>query len=84
MNDWKPIETAPKDRMILLGGGKWGSGEEADSAIVTGHWREKTGRWISTLCECDNYFLDAESPPTHWMQLPAPPGDRKGGTNGKT
>lgn len=69
---WKPIETAPKDARILLGGGEM--------------FCEKSEGWIKGACAahwCDDYWLvgGAESGyvclsydnPTHWMHLPQPP-----------
>lgn len=59
--EWKPIETAPRDRtsVLLLGRGE----RHAD-----GFWEPKahngTGAWIWTYIYCE---------PTHWMPLPQRP-----------
>lgn len=63
---WQPIETAPKDRAILIAGqfeadGRWLMG--------TGRWREAfedelSGQWSWTW----------HARATHWQPLPAPPG----------
>jgi hypothetical protein len=64
MDDWKPIETAPKDGTRVLGFA--GSGSKA-IAIVS--WWNATnfaaGVWVN---DRDQLFG-----PTHWMPLPAPP-----------
>lgn len=80
---WQPIETAPKDKGILL--------TDGDNLACLGCWHD--GTWVFWEGDCDDesVFLP-ESPrrdvsvelngwvppygPTHWMPLPAPP---KGG-----
>jgi hypothetical protein len=68
MSDWKPIETAPKDReiMIVRNGkiriGKWD--DDRYNKKPRPYWRDHQGRNISTM----RYL-----PPTHWMPLPEPP-----------
>jgi hypothetical protein len=66
MGEWRPIQTAPKDRSILLHTaygltycGRWRSGTigEPQEAVVA--WR----------CDSSGRFAT----PTHWMPLPAPP-----------
>lgn len=66
MNEWRDIETAPKDgdEIDLWGGGRrW----------TDCHWH--LGEWL----RWDSYSVDAEPTwqrihaPTHWMPLPEPP-----------
>lgn len=61
LNPWKPIETAPKDRRILLFDSK------ANLPFV-GFWffGNGSGNW--------NYLIpEYDSCPTHWQELPEPP-----------
>lgn len=69
MGDWQPIETAPRDRWILV----WGP----DSNVRDAAWCNVPGKftgWVESLKE------PLPIKPTHWMPLPAPPtiGDRHG------
>lgn len=68
MNEWKPIETAPKDTLdnILVSNG--------DRVFVA---------WYDDVDDQDSYWSDATvgdrydgriiPQPTHWMPLPEPP-----------
>lgn len=65
INQWQTIESAPKDREVLLFypclGGK----------IVNGNWlclNEDLGYFYSAY-----FSYTAEYKPTHWMDLPEPP-----------
>lgn len=85
---WLPIETAPKDgsKMLLFylnrqGNprrvvGRWVTADEAaetdtDDVGLEAGWYERIDNW-------DDYYQVAihEGEPTHWMPLPAAPGDR--------
>jgi hypothetical protein len=67
MNDWQPIETAPKDGTTVIVydpayaqpvvPGAWDSEEEAEGGQT---WRASDAEWDRLN-------------PTHWMPLPAPP-----------
>ena len=69
MSEWKPIETAPKDVVVLT---------ECGTAICPDGWGTPD-RWF--LCytdkcvpHCNTYGPDiAEMKPTRWMPLPTPP-----------
>jgi hypothetical protein len=63
---WRPIETAPLDRKILLGRPD-GPGFEVALGQweVTDDWPYDGGRWSVT------YLWQAE--PTHWLDVPPPP-----------
>jgi len=80
MNEWQPIETAPKDGThILLSNGE---------SVSHGHWlyvaaysreiRDMEGFYVDQD-ESDGYdgwidFVGGMLPdPTHWMPLPPPP-----------
>lgn len=84
--NWQPIETAPKDRPILL--------HAAYPWAVYGIWNEVSKKWVIANLQCDQfegawidtYFEnehestdDSRGIPTvtHWMpvpELPAPSG----------
>lgn len=62
MDEWKPIDTAPKggeDEAILLATGS------DEFPVLMGHWSRD--RWV--------ILLDGQTiwEPTHWMPLPKPP-----------
>ncbi len=63
---WKPIETAPKDRSILVSDG---------GGITTVYWLHLSkypGYWH--LCETGAYADDGEyAPAFFWMELPELP-----------
>jgi len=67
-DEWKPIETAPKDdRYILLYIAKSNSRDTQHRArkMHVGFWNVKRNHWG---CGNDRFF-----PVTHWMPLPTPP-----------
>lgn len=66
MNDWQPIETAPKNGTHVLLYHKGGS-------IASGRWGKPFHMWLSSYRPSDTE-CDLETPqPTHWMPLPPPP-----------
>jgi hypothetical protein len=54
--DWQPINAAPLDRKLLVGGG--------DTPIAIGFWDAFSGHWRS---ECDDGSIIS---PRYWMPLP--------------
>lgn len=61
-NEWKPIETAPKDGTRLLA-------YEKGCALYEIWWQRNLGdQWDGWQDDWDD-----EPEPTHWMPLPAPP-----------
>jgi hypothetical protein len=63
MQDWQPIETAPKDWMSVLG-------VDSNGERRTTHWDENEDAWIMDV----PYAHSARTwEPTHWMPLPPPP-----------
>ncbi|WP_428978277.1 DUF551 domain-containing protein [Oricola thermophila] len=60
MTEWRLIETAPKDALLLLACEFMPN----DWRIKIGGWREDVGGW---------QIFGASWEPTHWMPLPAPP-----------
>lgn len=64
---WQPIDTAPKDKSILL---------HIDGSIIEGEWREDLKKWKVIVLEvhgCGCCSSD-DPPPSHWMPLPDLPG----------
>ena len=58
MSDWQPIETAPKETIVLV--------FDPDEGVVTG------SLWFSEWALDPGTRADLLHP-THWMPLPAPP-----------
>lgn len=69
---WLPIETAPKDAVILTfnRGGGYSEVVFWRENLLSGTSRKRAGWTDGTI---DHYNDYAESTPTHWMPLPAPP-----------
>ena len=75
MSEWQPIATAPKDgtRALLI----------VDGEVNCGNWgllypaaaRPAWNRYWRSSKDDPTSFVG--SSPTHWMPLPAPPGDAK-------
>lgn len=79
---WQPIESAPKNKTILLGHrnshghwrtlrGEWFSQEEIDEL-----WEDPDGvepGWFETSVEADDVPNVWHTNPTHWQPLPAVP-----------
>lgn len=70
-NAWQPIETAPKDRHVLLFGKQNPmSVLRTDGSLVfTGYWDAMDDAWCSSGSTWEGPFYE----PTHWMPLPVPP-----------
>lgn len=61
LNPWMPIETAPKDRKLMLLWPELGMME---------------GEWVVDVFWCDMWELTGSNmgcQPTHWQELPEPP-----------
>jgi hypothetical protein len=67
VNEWQPIETAPRDGTFYLAvsakTGYYATLNEPPGC-ARGQWYWIRGRWVG---ESDEYK------PTHWMPLPSPP-----------
>ena len=81
---WQPIETAPKDWILLLGyfneSGKWRTvrGEWFCQEEIDDQWEfPENGRpgWYETCVNADDPPNCWPIEPTHWMPLPTPPKD---------
>lgn len=68
VQNWQPIETAPKDKLILLWGRYWSDGQGWFNQPLMGHWVEVRDRWEAVSAV--GWFGVR---PTHWMLLPEPP-----------
>jgi hypothetical protein len=78
-DEWKPIETAPKDRLLLVGFfnslGKWRSMHAQYRDDLPKHDYDEDGDfapagWYEGSLEAELLSLVN---PTYWMLLPAPP-----------
>jgi len=71
MNDWQPIETAPRDGSSVIVFGP------AMNKPTLGHWdAERYSRNPKPHWEWAPYFgvrWNRDNQPTHWMPLPEPP-----------
>jgi len=65
MNEWQPIETAPKDGSKILGF------DPSLLGIVIAQWDGALG-WYVDKCSQDGLGFEC-MPLTHWMPLPNPP-----------
>lgn len=81
--EWQPIETAPRDGTVIdlwadglrIANCAWGkpdhccgeAGQYCDS-----EWHDQPEGWVDTSF---NEFLWTAHPPSHWMSIPAPPGE---------
>jgi hypothetical protein len=70
--DWRPIETAPKDGTVILGW--WPQAYQGKGGIFEYIWH-KDG-WYTVPCSWQHMT------PTHWSPLPAPPAIRTGRSEG--
>lgn len=69
MNEWQPIETAPKDGAWVL---VYRPGPYPQDAIAVAMWAEwKPGFWYWQDHDDQNRPEDDNA--THWMPLPEPP-----------
>lgn len=64
MSEWRPIETAPKDRSIDLWTGTL--------RMTNCYWDEICGEWRKV--NIANVLVRFKRA-THWMEIPAPPND---------
>jgi len=68
MTEWKTMDTAPKDRMILLGG----RDEEGNQWVNSGYW-ETYEHWPEKLKPPPEWAWDVWFEPKWWMELPELP-----------
>jgi hypothetical protein len=73
MMEWQPIETAPKDRNILV---CEADGKVSVASHTLQHFPRAKPSWVG-MCRDEFVFDEAEGmiwfEPTHWMPLPEPP-----------
>jgi hypothetical protein len=61
-SEWQPINTAPRDGTIVLGG-----------HLFQGRWLYRLAKWNEYHQAFNQYPAFHRSPSTHWMPLPDPP-----------
>lgn len=73
VDEWQPIETAPKDGTHILLYVPADSADHAPEAMVTGFWYALYSEWDLVMA----WGYEAESQvygePSHWTPLPPPP-----------
>ena len=74
MNNWQPIETAPKDGTdIVLALWEFGK-PNTKRTFAIGGFDESRDCWSQSI---GSGFVDELYQPTHWMPLPDPPEDKR-------
>lgn len=74
MNEWKPIESAPRSARSILAFGRLGFGDDvgyADRWYGAVYW--SCGDWAVDCRGSDNEVIRPPIILTHWMPLPEPP-----------
>ena len=61
---WQPIDSAPKDKEILVYTKPWGP--------IVATFSEEFGEWLSRM-QVPVSIKDENELPTHWQSLPDPP-----------
>ena len=83
MAEWRPIESAPTMRTILL----FAVTDISEDGAIK-NWKMATGFWHSGYAEDDRMspwcwdgrqVAKYEIQPTHWQSLPRPPGNSRRG-----
>jgi len=82
VSEWKPIESAPKDVVIILANFTnrcllTGAPHVWTASYVTA-WSNRSGETLTgpeheMWCECSFAASNENGEPTHWMPLPSPP-----------
>lgn len=72
MSEWRPIETAPKGDLYILGW--WPDENDPRGVVHVMTWETQMAddgpQWVPEYCEMP---LGLDYQPTHWMPLPDPP-----------
>lgn len=72
---WKPIETAPKGREVLVCGGEYLFSDETYPEFrpckhtAMASYNEMHGEWRGAQLSHDEYVIHK---PTHWQEIPQP------------
>ena len=71
MTEWRPIETAPRNKKVDLGQA-YGKGKFV--RVPDCYWHRKAKQWITKHHDRAGYSaLRLPFEPTHWMPIPSPP-----------
>jgi hypothetical protein len=72
VNEWQPIETAPKDGSDILGAWHWSYTDE-DTGETESGWCIDKCHWVEDENSTGWRASINAARPTHWMPLPDPP-----------
>jgi hypothetical protein len=76
VNEWQPIETAPKDGARIDIWVEWTSKTGVrGKRIPNCYWHRKANAWKTDCYYKDGWCHWRGEKPTHWMPLPEPPED---------
>jgi len=65
MGEWQPIETAPRDALVLIACSGWG----ADKLLIASRRDYSESGWVNQ----NAVPVPVSWEPTHWQPLPRPP-----------
>lgn len=73
MHEWQPIETAPKDRPVLVHPGLWAGRTCSIATWNDDKYAKKPRPFWGRDDDMGRITYSRNAPPTHWMPLPPAP-----------
>lgn len=70
---WQPIETAPKDRAVLVYPATWSEYTASIARWNMDQYAKNPHPYWRRYDDLGKVTISRERTPTHWMPLPAPP-----------